>query len=287
MKWPIIMHINCCEQGQTLEYACRKCAELGFDGIELRRKRSGVIEDTAAYLDTVSRALEKYKIKNVLFGSPGLQKTEGTGAEKEQEMEELISFYEKASSRFQLSICNTFVGPIMNPDKNIPYEEYTRHGSYTANEEHWKWAVDSFKILGRLAVKLGFVFAFETHMCYLNDTMESTLRLVREIASPVVGINLDYGNLVCFRNPPSLKDCVDQSGRKLFYVHLKNSEALSGGGRIEIGLGEGDINNREFLKILKETGYAGPVCIEVPRRGDREWFVRKDMEYLQKLMEEI
>lgn len=287
MKWPIIMHINCCEQGQTIEEACKKCSELGFDGIELRRKRSGVDEDAATYLDSVSRALEKYKIGRVLFGSPGIQKTEGTHAEKEQELEELVSFYEMASSRFQLSICNTFVGPIMNPDKNIPYEEYTRHGSYIAKEEHWKWAVDSFKTLGRLAEKLGFVFSFETHMCYLNDIMESTLRLVREIGSPAVGINLDYGNLVYFRNVPSLKDCVDHTGDRLYYVHLKNSVAIPGEGRIGTGLGEGDINNREFLKILKGTGYTGPICIEVPRNGDREWFAKKDMEYLRKLIEEI
>ena len=42
MKLPLIMHINCCEQGQTIDDACRKCAELGFDGIEFRRKRSRV-----------------------------------------------------------------------------------------------------------------------------------------------------------------------------------------------------------------------------------------------------
>lgn len=287
MMWPVIMHINCCEQGQTIEEVCRKCAELGFDGIEFRRKRSGVNEDAVTYLDSVSRAVGKYKIEKVLFGSPGLQKLEGTCAEKEQEMEELTSFYEMASSRFKLSICNTFAGPLMNPDKNIPYSEYTSHGSHTANEEHWKWAVDSFKTLGRLAEKLGFVFAFETHMCYLNDTLESTLRLVKEINCRTVGVNLDYGNLVGFKNVPSLKDCVRNTGDWLYYVHLKNSLASPGEGRIGTGLGEGDINNREYLKILKEAGYAGPVCIEIPRSGDREWFARKDMEYLRKLFEEI
>jgi sugar phosphate isomerase/epimerase len=174
----------------------------------------------------------------------------------------------------------------MNQDKNIPYSEYTKHGSFIAKEEHWEWAVNCFKTLGKLAQKLGFLFAFETHMAYLNDILKSTIRLVKKIDNPAVGINLDYGNLVYYKDIPSLKDAVSLAGDRLYYVHLKNSIALPGENRIKVGLGEGDINNREYLKILKGTGYAGPLCIEVPRNGDREWYVRNDLKYLQKLIEE-
>lgn len=285
MNQPIIMHINCCEQGQSIEDACRKCAELGFDGIEFRRKRSVPEEDVKDYLDSVSREVEKYKIKYVLFGSPGLQKLNGSNAEREQELEEMSEFYELASSRFKLSVCNTFAGPLL--DKSVPYSEYTKNGSFIATDEHWEYAVNSFKELGKLAQKLGFRFAFETHMCYLNDTIESTVRLVKAIDNPAVGINLDYGNLVYFKDAPPLRETVALAGENLFYVHLKNSISLPGGGRIPTGLSDGDINNREFLKILKKAEYKGPLCIEVPRSGDREWFAEKDIHYLRKLMEKI
>jgi len=279
---PVIMHINICEQGQTLEEAFRNCSEMGFDGIELRRKRSGTDEAPEEYLDSVARAMEKYRVKNIIFGSPGLQKLEGTNSEKEAELEEMVRFFELASSRLQLFICNTFAGPLL--DKNVSYSEYTKNGSFFAKEEHWEYAVSSFNTLGKLAQKLGFRFAFETHMCYLNDTIESTVRLVREINNPAVGINLDYGNLIYFDNVPSIKDTVRLAGEKLFYVHLKNSLAVPGGGRIAAGLGEGAINNREFLKILKESGYTGPLCVEVPRPGDRLWFAENDLRYLRALM---
>ena len=287
MAWPIIMHVNCCEQGQTIDDICRNCARWGFDGVELRRKRSGVKENAENYLDSISKAIEKYKVRNVLFGSPGVQRLEGNKAEREQEIEEMIRFFEMASARFRLTVCNTFAGPIINPDKSVPYSEYTRHGSFIAKKEHWDWAVNCYKVLGNLAQKLGFVLSFETHMCYLDDIMESTTRLVKEIDNPAVGINLDYGNLVYFDNPPSMKDAVDLAGDRLYYVHLKNSIELPGGKRITAGLGEGDINNREYLKILKESGYSGPICIEVPCDGDREWYAKKDLYYLQKLIEEI
>lgn len=285
MKLPVIMHITCFEQGQTIDYACSKCSELGFDGVELRRKRSGITEDTVSYLDSVSRAVEKHKVKTVIFGAPGLKNL--NGANREKELEEMIGFYELASSRFQLSICNTFAGPLLNPDKSVSYFECTKHGSFIANEEHWKWAVHCFKVLGDLAQKLGFRFVFETHMNYLNDTLESTSRLVGEIDNPAVGINMDYGNLVYFENVPSIKETVNRIGDHLYYVHLKNSIALPGGGRISSCLGEGDINTRELLKVLKETGYNGPLCVEVPRSGDREWFAGKDISYLRRLMEEV
>lgn len=50
MIWPVIMHATCCEQGQTIDEMCANCSKWGFDGIEFRRKRSGVNES----IDVVS-----------------------------------------------------------------------------------------------------------------------------------------------------------------------------------------------------------------------------------------
>lgn len=286
MLGPIIVHINCFEQGQGIEEACRKCSEWGYDGIEFRSGK-GQPAPVSEYLDTISRYTEKYKVKYVLFGSPGLQKVTGSRAEREAELEELVDFYESASERFHLTICNSVIGPILNPVKSIPYVDYTKHGSYTATEEHWDWAVYSYKVLGDLARKKGFVFAFEIHRCYLNDTIESTIRLVDMIDNPAVGINLDYGNIVYYKDYPSLKDTINQIGDRLYYVHLKNSVDSGNGGRIPTGLADGDINHREYLKILEERKYEGPVCIEFPIRGDREWHARRDLAYLKGLMQEI
>jgi hypothetical protein len=34
-------------------------------------------------------------------------------------------------------------------------------------------------------------------------------------------------------------------------------------------------------------GYQGPICIEAPRGGDREWFARQDLIYLRSLLDEL
>jgi sugar phosphate isomerase/epimerase len=287
MSWPIIIHINTFEQGQTIEDACRCCVAWGYDGIEFRRKRAGVNEDAESYLDTIYRYTQKYKVQNVIFGSPGIQKAWGTEKEREEELNELIKFYELASQRFDLSLCNTFVGPIMNSAKDVPYAEYTKHGSYIAMEDHWKWAINSFREIGYLTQKLNFNISFETHMNYLNDTIDATLRLVKEIGCPNIGINLDYGNIIQYENPPSLEESIEKTSDSLFYVHLKNSIGVGKQDRIHVGLGDGDINNRQLLKMLKEKDYKGPLCIENPRVGDREWFARNDIKYLKTLIEEV
>ena len=70
-------------------------------------------------------------------------------------------------------------------------------------------------------------------------------------------------------------------------MHLKNSIGVGKQDRIHVGLGDGDINNRQLLKMLKEKDYKGPLCIENPRVGDREWFARNDIKYLKTLIEEV
>lgn len=47
------------------------------------------------------------------------------------------------------------------------------------------------------------------------------------------------------------------------------------------------VNNREFLRLLSVRGYKGPIGIEAPRPGDREWFAKQDIAYLRALMAEI
>ena len=51
MSYRVIMHINYCEQGQEIEDICSKAIDWGFDGVEFRRRRSGVEETTEEYLD--------------------------------------------------------------------------------------------------------------------------------------------------------------------------------------------------------------------------------------------
>ncbi|MSR64864.1 MAG: sugar phosphate isomerase/epimerase [Verrucomicrobiae bacterium] len=107
------------------------------------------------------------------------------------------------------------------------------------------------------------------------------------IGSPSVGVTLDYANTILFPNPPSIRDAIAWLGDRLLYVHLKNLIVLPDCSHIRTSLASGQLNNRDLLRRLKEHGYDGPICIEAPRPGDREWFAQQDLEYLYSLVRDM
>lgn len=285
MALPIIMHVNYCEQGQTIDEMCQKAVEWGFDGIEFRRVRNGIQEEPEAYLDQIAAAVSRSGLQHVIFGSPGPSLATSDAHVREQEIAQTVHFYRLASERFKLTVNNTMAGSLTN--KDYSGREYDKHGSAAATEEQWQYAAEGFKVLGDLAAELGFRFAFETHMNYIHDLPAPTKKLIDMIDKPAVGANLDYGNAVYFQKVPNLKESIDLLGDRLYYVHLKNSISIGGGGRSATGLADGEINHRQYLQLLKQAGYEGPIGIEAPRQGDREWFAQADLAYLKQLLRDL
>ena len=281
MKNSIIMHVNYCEQGQSLDEVCQKAVDWGFDGVEFRSKSSSM--ETKSYLDTLAKAVERAGLQVVIFGSLGWPNLMANDAAvREKETEAYAQFLRTAAERFQLSVCNTSSGPLLDPDQ--PYSDYEKHGSGMATEDHWTWAIEGFQVLGDVAELLGFRLAFETHMGYLHDLAVPAKTLVDRIDKPSVGVNLDYGNIIRGANPVSLEESFAVVQDRLYYVHLKNSISLTSGGFMSTGLADGEINNRQFVKLLLAMGYDGPICIEAPRPGDREWYARQDLAYLKSVI---
>ena len=286
MSLPIIMHVNYCEQGQTISEMCRKAVGWGYDGIEFRRCRRGSEETPEEYVEAVANSAEASGLKYVLFGGPGLDLMTDDAAARKAQIDEGITFYRLAAGRIPLTVCNVMAGTLRSADAGAPYSEYDKHGSGAATEEHYEWAAEGYRELGAAAEELGFKMAFETHMGYLHDLPAPTQKLLEMIGSPAVGANLDYGNMVYFPKAPSLNEVISTLKGRIFMVHLKNSMP-AGGGRNAVGLGDGIINNREFLRLLKESGFNGPLCIEAPRAGDREWFAQQDIAYLKSVMRDL
>jgi sugar phosphate isomerase/epimerase len=288
MAYPIIMHVNYCEQGQSIGEICCKAACWGYAGVEFRRQRSGVEEATEAYLDKIEASVKASGLREVLFGYPGPLLIKEDAGEREREVEEAIAFYRHVHERFGTTTVNLLTGALHNPDKSISYFDYTRHGSFIVTDEQWSWQVKGCQDMADGLSDLPIRFGFETHMVYIHDTAEAVRRLVDDIDRPSIGANLDYGNIIGFPKPPSLEETVRLLAGKLHYVHLKNSAPLRGApGRLATALAEGEVNNRQFIRLLMEVGYEGPICLEAPRPGDREWFAPQDLAYARALLADL
>jgi sugar phosphate isomerase/epimerase len=289
MAYPIIMHVNYCEQGQSIDEMCRKAVAWGYEGIEFRRKREGVDETAEAYLDEVAKAVETSGLHLPLFGGPGIDLTLPDAARRRQEVEEGIRFYRLAAERFTLTLCNIEAGYLTAP-QGTPGWNYDARGSAVATEDHFQWAAEGFRELAALAEELGFRIAFETHMNTLHDLPAPTVRLLDMIGCPAVGANLDYGNMAQFQKPPRPQEVVEGLKGRIFMLHLKNVLRVRSGDHFEgirCSLADGVINQREFLRLVTATGFEGPLVAESPRLGDREWFAQEDFHYLQFLRNEL
>lgn len=274
----IIMHINYCEPLVSVEDACARAAEWGFDGIEFRARGGDL--GTVEYLDRIAAAADRHSLSEITFGG-GPSLNHADPLERRAAVERFLEFYEAAVSRFPLKVCNLQTDWL--EDKAHPYDHYEKHGSAIATEAMWEWQADGLGQLAAFAVSHGFRFALETHQAYIHDLPASCRKLVDAVGSPGLGVTLDYGNIVGFAQPPSIEECLQSLGDSLAYVHLKNSMATGTRYRQRCGLGEGEINNRLFLQQLTAHGYTGPYCIESPRKGDRHHFAVCDLRYLREL----
>ncbi len=286
MNNPIIMHVNYMEPGQSIEIICRKAVEWGYDGVEFRRGKIGFSQEE--YLDAIAKGTDASGLKHVLFGF-GPELMLDNESERKKSLNEAISFLEMATSRFKLSVCNVFAGTLL--DKSIEHYMYDKHGSAMATEKQWEWAAEGFRILGDMASKAGFKMAFETHMHYIHDLHTSARKLVDMINLENVGINLDYCNMLYFPEHRALGEVIETCGDKIYHVHLKNILKVQEGvynSSIRCSLADGIVNNREFLRILlKEKAYTGPIALESPRQGDREWFAQEDIRYIKEVIKDI
>ena len=287
MENKIIMHINYCEQGQTIEETCEKAVGWGYDGVEFRSKRMGIEEDMDEYLDAIYKGAKKFGLDTVIFGGGNPDVINDDPSVRESSIEYCEEFYPKAKEMFDFEVCNLFLGVLLNPAKEIPYAQFSKHGSYIAGPEHWSRAEIGLNVLAAIAEKNNFKFAMETHPNYMHDNIEATMKLVELSRSETIGVNLDYINSDAVPGGMIIEDALDVIGDRLFYVHLKNIIKLSDGGRIRIGLGDGEYNNRHIMKKLLDSGYSGPICVEAPRQGDREWFAQQDLAYIKSVIKDL
>jgi sugar phosphate isomerase/epimerase len=125
-------------------------------------------------------------------------------------------------------------------------------------------------------------FCFETG----QETPVTLLRVIQDIGTDNLGINLDPANLVMY-GKGSPVDCLIVLGQYLKGVHIKDGKYPTDGKELgmEVSLGEGHVNMPVLLQKLKETGYIDPLTIEIEldrREGQlsAEEAIKKMVDYL-------
>lgn len=110
-------------------------------------------------------------------------------------------------------------------------------------------------------------FLFETG----QETPITLLRMIEDIGTDNLGINLDPANLILYGKGNPV-DALDVFGAYIRGIHAKDGMYPTNSRRLgkEVPIGQGKVNFPAFIQRLKECGYEGPVTIEREISGDQQ-----------------
>jgi len=124
----------------------------------------------------------------------------------------------------------------------------------------WQRSLDAMKELAPTAEKHKAAVCVEN---VWNGFLLSPLEMrefIDTVGSPYVGVYFDVGNVVVSGYP---EDWIRILGKRIRKVHLKDFKREVGNLNGFVDLLKGDVNYREVMAVLRETGYDGPLTAEV------------------------
>jgi sugar phosphate isomerase/epimerase len=147
-----------------------------------------------------------------------------------------------------------------------------------SREEAWRLLGESLKAAARAAEEHGVVIALEPLARHLTDvvnTAREAVRMVEEVGSPALRVNLDVYSMSDEGRPYA--EIIEEVGPLLAHFHANDTNGL--------GPGMGEADYGEILAALRRVGYAGWLSVEVLAPVDKPLEVaRASIEYLRQLL---
>lgn len=149
--------------------------------------------------------------------------------------------------------------------------------SSEADEKLYKQGIEGLKTICEMGRVKNIFFVLETHDGSLMDTSAATLKLLNEVGSDNLKVNLQvplgYGKEDIFESARLL-------GEQVVHLHAHN---WKGNWPNLTYLNEGDYDFKKFVDILRSKGFDGYISIEHgTHMGKRDAFevAKKEIEYL-------
>lgn len=130
--------------------------------------------------------------------------------------------------------------------------------------------------------KLGVEFWFETG----QETPVTMLRLIQQVGTGNLGVNLDPANLILYGKANPV-DSLDVFGQHVTGIHAKDGLYPTDPMKLghEVKVGEGKVRFPDFVRRLGEIGYTGAFIIEREIGGDQQTEdIATTVKYLKNLL---
>lgn len=225
-----------------IEAILKKLASIGFDGVELCLESADMRPEN--FTQTQANDLKK------LISKLGLEIAS-------------ISYHadtETPAQRRANAFKSVEIAEWLGIDVLIINAERTREGE---KEQQWQELVESLVALTELAEKKGVNLAFEPEPLTIIDDIDDMLRLVDDVGSKNLRVNLDIGH--AYITDPDLPESIRQFGDMIVHAHLEDIKDKI---HNHLELGEGDIDFAAMHQAFADIRYDGYYVVDLFRLGD-------------------
>lgn len=222
--------------GHDVEAAFRVAAQAGYDGLEI------------SAIPGMSPHLTPEDWQNTAARLRKLSHEYGialTAIEQSTHDPALMETIMQAAVAAEIPIINT--GP----------------GGKTGDEATFRQTVDELGALCKLAERYGLTLCVKAHVGASVYNTPTTLRLLEELSSPALGIDMDPSHIhrAGEDTVAALRAVID----RVRHVHIRDCKGRdTGPGKPEMQVnGRGDIDLLGYMEVLHTEGYTGPVNLEI------------------------
>lgn len=167
---------------------------------------------------------------------------------------------------------------------------WTVQGPVDSNEPaDWQLAVDRTRELGKHAAEVGIAVSLEMYEDTYLGSADSSVRFVRDVDHPAVGLNPDLGNLQRLHRPVERWEVMaEKTLPYVNYWHVKNyfrtedgttGAVVTAPAPLELGV----INYRKAVQMAIDGGFKGAFCTE-HYGGDGLSVSATNREYLRRIL---
>lgn len=251
-------------------------ADIGYDGIEVRVQTDGQL-----WVETYSEELGK-RVRDKLF-QRGLEVCCLTPYFRD---------YVHADKRdSELAAFKQVVD--MAADLKCPLVRSYGGGGVPEGEDaafHWDRTVSGIRECAEYAAERGVGIAIETHIGSLTFSAGDTVRMVRDIAAPNVGILFDFA-WVDIRGEETTKEGWEMSRPYVLHCHVKDwvIESRAEMAKKSCLMGEGDVPWQDLLPLLAKSCFEGYIVDEY----EKYWYdhlpeasigMRQNLEFVRRTL---
>jgi L-ribulose-5-phosphate 3-epimerase len=248
----------------TLDVCAKAIAEIGYGAIEIRTVSHLPPDSTAADRSAVSALLKETGLALAGLYTPYGRYASLPGNEKRQEQLDLVKRYVEWAAELGAGHVNQFPGGPAPVD---------------ATEADYAVAAEWVGRAADVAAEAGIPLVMEMHHGGLIETIESSLKLLRMIDRPNVGLTYDPSNMAIARADYG-ETAIASLLPYIRHVHVKDIRFPAPGEEgTHFGtyrglpfchalLGEGSVDHLPLLATLYRLGYRGDLSCECHLSGD-------------------